>query len=92
MSKHMMKRTYDDEFRLHAGMHGHQYMCRVIATRDIVVCDKLPPILKALREDTGHTFKIPHGNKVRTLIIEEGMCIIYNDNGKALYEITIKRW
>lgn len=73
------------------GTHGHRYICKGLITGDVYTDDKLPRILKALRIATGYTFKIPHGNKVRTLILEEGICII-TDNGVALYEITIERW
>lgn len=75
---------------MHNGDHGHQYICKVIRTGEILACPKLPPILKALREVTGYTFKVPHGNKVRTMILEEGICIIHN--GQDTYEVTVDRW
>lgn len=71
--------------------HGHKYICVSVETGIVYECEKLPPILKALREATGYTFKIPHGNRVRTMILEEGVCTIYNGD-KRLYEITIDRW
>ena len=71
--------------------HGHQYVCKEVkATGVIYMNEKLPPILKMLRRDTGYTFKVPHGNKVRTMILEDGVCII--DDGEYRYEITIERW
>ena len=76
--------------KMHNEEHGHQYECKILHTGEILTCEKLPPILKALRETTGYTFKIPHGNKVRTLILEEGMCRI--ETGDDIYEITINRW
>ena len=73
------------------GEHGHRYVCKGCLTGEVYTDEKLPPILKTLRIATNYTFKIPHGNKVRTLILEEGVCrIVYN--GVTLYEITIKRW
>ena len=72
--------------------HGHEYVCEDIATGIVIVSNKLPPILKDLRIATDYTFKIPHGNKVRTLILEEGMCIIKDNEDTELYKITIKRW
>lgn len=85
MNKQMMNSAI-----VHEEEHGHQYVCKVVRTNEILACPKLPPILKALREITGYTFKVPHGNKVRTLILEEGICII--QNGLDTYEITIDRW
>ena len=85
MSKQMTSSTI-----MHEEEHGHLYVCKVIHTGEILSCPKLPPILKALREITGYNFKIPHGNKVRTLILEDGICIIYN--GEDTYEITVDRW
>ena len=79
--------------RITAKEHGHQYVCKTIqgiANGEIRINEKLPPILKALRIETDYTFKIPHGNKVRTLILEEGICRI--DGGEYVYEITIERW
>lgn len=76
-------------------IQGHKYVCLVVETGEIIECEKLPPILKRLREETNYTFKIPHGNKVRTLILENGRCLIHemkNDKVKFLYEITIERW
>lgn len=71
--------------------HGHMYECQNLLTGEVYIHTKLPPILKTLREETGYTFKIPHGNKVRTLILEEGICTITNEN-MALYSIIVKRW
>ena len=85
MSKQMISSV-----KMHTGEHGHQYECKALRTGEILTCEKLPPILKALREATGYTFKVPHGNKVRTLILEEGVCRI--ENGDDVYEITIDRW
>ena len=76
--------------RVNLSDHGHQYKCRNIHTGEVLMCEKLPPILKALREITGYTFKVPHGNKVRTMILEEGICVI--QNGLDIYEVTIDRW
>ena len=81
--------------KIHSGEHGHQYECKMIhkgevGWYEILACEKLPPILKVLRDTTGHNFKVPHGNKVRTLILEEGICRI--ENGDDIYEITIDRW
>lgn len=73
--------------------HGHEYVCTTIKQNnkvEVITSEKLPPILRKLRKDTNYTFKVPHGNKVRTLILEEGICIINDGNTK--YEITIKRW
>lgn len=90
MSKQMM-----NSVKMHDGEHGHQYECKIIHNGEIpwyeiLTCEKLPPILRALREATGYTFKVPHGNKVRTLILEEGICRI--ENGDDVYEITVDRW
>ena len=90
MNKQMISRTMNRNSRIHTEKHGHQYMCKVLQTGEILVCEKLPPILKALREITDYTFKVPHGNKVRTLILEDGVCVIMN--GNDIYEITIERW
>lgn len=70
--------------------NGHKYICRILGTREVWYCDKLPPILKMLRkrsEDIYFVPKIPHGNRVRTDILETGVCRI-----EDLYEITIERW
>ena len=75
---------------VHEEEHGHLYICKIIHTGEVLSCPKLPPILKALREITGYTFKVPHGNKVRTMILEEGICIV--DDGAHIYEITIEKW
>lgn len=72
--------------------HGHKYVCCVAETGEIYEYEKLPRLLKRLREETGYTFKIPHGNKVRTLILENGKCDIYSNYRRKLYEITIERW
>ena len=72
--------------------HGHKYICCVVGTGEIYEYEKLPRLLKRLREETGYTFKVPHGNKVRTLILEDGKCIIYGNYGRKLYEVTIERW
>lgn len=90
MSKQMITSTKNINARIHNGTHGHQYKCRNIHTGEVLMCEKLPPILKALREITNYTFKVPHGNKVRTMILEEGLCIV--QNGSDIYEITIDRW
>lgn len=74
-----------------ASEHGYRYICKCILTGEVYTDSKLPRILKTLREETNHTFKIPHGNKVRTLILEQGICEIKYE-GMALYEITIERW
>lgn len=71
--------------------NGHEYRVLEMGTGHVYTNEKLPPLLKKLREDTGYTFKIPHGNKVRTLILEEGVCHIYNGD-ILMYEITIDRW
>lgn len=69
--------------------HKYVYKCEDMETGLIMTGVKLPPILKALREATNYTFKIPHGNRVRTFILEEGSCVIY-DKGKILYIITME--
>lgn len=74
-----------------ASEHGHRYVCKGHLTGEVYIDSKLPRILKTLREVTNHTFKIPHGNKVRTLILEQGVCEIEYE-GMALYGITIERW
>ena len=78
-------------------IYYHSYVCKkTVAVTDELECIhtiesvKLPPILKELREETGYQYKIPHGNKVRTLILEQGVCHI--DCGKYQYDITIERW
>lgn len=73
--------------------YNHRYICTITADngiRRILDCPKLPPILKALREESGYQYKIPHGNKVRTLILEQGVCHI--ECGEYQYDITIERW
>lgn len=71
-------------------IYKHRYVCKVVPTGEVLSNPKLPPILKELRERTGYQYKIPHGNKVRTLILEQGICSIeYN---KYRYDITIERW
>lgn len=70
--------------------YNHRYMCKITPTQEVLECPKLPPILKALREMTGYQCKIPHGNKVRTLILEQGVCHI--ECGEYQYNITIERW
>ena len=90
MNKQMIVRTKNINARISTKEHGHQYVCKAIRTGEILMCEKLPPILKALREATGYTFKVPHGNKVRTLILEEGICVV--TNGEDIYEITINKW
>lgn len=90
MGKQMIIGTDNRCTKVYADVHGHMYKCRNIRTEDVIMCGKLPPILKALREITNYTFKVPHGNKVRTLILEQGVCIVAN--GEDTYEITIDRW
>ena len=90
MSNQMMINTDSRYVRVNTEAHGHQYKCYSVRTRETIVCEKLPPILKALRETTNYTFKVPHGNKVRTMILEEGICIIQSTSD--VYEITIDRW
>lgn len=70
--------------------HGHMYVCEIDSTGEVLQNDKLPPILRTLRERTNHEYKIPHGNKVRTMIIEQGACIITCN--EEVYRITVKRW
>ena len=80
------RRGNDREYR-------HRYVCKVTAdngTHYFINDPKLPRILKELRERTGYEYKIPHGNKVRTLILEQGVCRIEH-NGYQ-YDITIERW
>lgn len=73
--------------------YSHRYVCVVtLANGEVdhyLSCPKLPPILKALREVTGYQYKIPHGNKVRTFILEQGVCHI--ECGEYHYNITIER-
>lgn len=70
--------------------YNHRYMCKVVPTGEVLSNPKLPLILKELRERTGYQYKIPHGNKVRTLILEQGVCHI--EYGEYQYNITIERW
>ena len=70
--------------------HGHVYVCEVDPTGEVLENEKLPPILKVLRERTNYEYKIPHGNRVRTTILENGYCIIPG-NGET-YKITVRRW
>ena len=70
--------------------HGHQYRLRNLYTGEVWTNEKLPPLLKLLRMATDYTFKVPHGNKVRTLILEQGYCII--EYASIQYEVTIERW
>lgn len=71
-------------------VYKHRYVCKIIPTKEVLVGPKLPPILKELRERTGYEYKIPHGNKVRTLILEQGVCHI--ECGGYQYDITVERW
>lgn len=91
MNEQMMKMDI-----IHKTEHGHKYVVREIRHGHMICSvyknDKLPPLLKKLREDTGYTYKIPHGNKVRTIILEEGICRIAVPNSGIIYEITIERW
>ena len=72
----------------------HNYVCNDLVTGIVIRHHKLPLILKYLREETNYTFKVPHGNKVRTLILEQGICRIDYEfiNIKHHYEITIERY
>jgi hypothetical protein len=71
----------------------HEYVCKNLVTGTVYRNPKLPLILKMLREETGYTFKVPHGNKVRTLILEQGICRIdYMFITEHHYEITIERF
>ena len=70
--------------------HGHNYVCKSLKTGEQWCCVKLPPILKILRQESEDMYfgcKIPHGNRVRTDILESGICRIQD-----IYEITIERW
>lgn len=78
----------DDTVRMISS--GHCYVCEELSTGEVLCCDKLPPILKILRKNTGYTYQIPHGNKVRTMILEQGSCDI--DAGIYQYRITVDRW
>lgn len=72
---------------------SHEYVCKNLVTGTVYRSPKLPPILKMLRIETGYTFKVPHGNKVRTLILEQGVCRIdYMFISEHHYEITIERF
>lgn len=84
--------VWQDEININTDIiaNGHRYICRILGTRESWYCEKLPPILKMLRkrvEDDYYAPKIPHGNRVRTDILETGVCRI-----EDLYEITIERW
>jgi hypothetical protein len=65
-------------------------VCKITPNGIVITNPKLPPILKELRERTGYQYKIPHGNKVRTLILEQGVCHIEYEEYQ--YDITIERW
>lgn len=81
---------------IHKTEHGHRYVVKEIWCEHelpVIYTDiKLPPLLKKLREDTDYTYKVPHGNKVRTIILEEGICRIAVPDSGTIYEITIERW
>lgn len=85
------KVSYNGEIIMDVTPTGnHEYKCKILGTREVWCCDKLPPILKMLRkrsEDIYFAPKIPHGNRVRTDILETGVCRIDD-----LYEITVVRW
>lgn len=68
------------------------YRCETTSTGAYMESEKLPPILKALRNITEYRFKIPHGNKVRTLILEQGACCIVDPFTDEMYIITVRRW
>lgn len=76
--------------------YEHTYRCCVLSVGSevdhVYECPKLPVILKAIRIDTDNRFKIPHGNKVRTLILEQGECRIEDPETHEMYVITIRRW
>lgn len=74
---------------IHEETNEYEYVCSM-STGEIIASRKLPVILKRLREYTGYNYKVPHGNKVRTIILEHGVCRI--TDGNDIYEITIKRW
>jgi hypothetical protein len=76
--------------------YEHMYKCTVLSKDSeidhVYECPKLPVILKAIKVDTDYRFKIPHGNKVRTLILEQGSCHIVDPDTNEEYIITIRRW
>ena len=72
--------------------HEHTYICYDLKTNEIIQREKLPPILKIIRIENDYAFKVPHGNRIRTMILEEGVCYIYDDFGEQRYVITIERW
>ena len=70
------------------------YYARSLTTGEVIYCDdSLIPIMARIRKD----IKAPHGNKVRTQIIEHGMCIIdgYGKKYKDTYyswAVYVERW
>lgn len=70
------------------------YCARSLTTGEIICCDdSLVPIMARIRKD----IKAPHGNKVRTQIIEHGMCIIdgygkKHPNTYYSWMVYVERW
>lgn len=75
---------------------AYKYVCLVV-NKDGKVdhfheSENLQAIMKAIRTDTEHKFKIPHGNKVRAIMLEQGDCNIIDPFTDNLYKISINRW
>lgn len=78
-------------------VHGYKYKLSVTETNInetfiVMHSSKLPEILKKVRMDTNYMYKVPHGNKVRAIILQEGMCRLSIPDLQLIYEITIMRW
>lgn len=70
------------------------YCAEDLTTGEVICCDdSLVPIMARIRKD----IKAPHGNKVRTEIIEHGICLI-NGYGKKhpdtyySWAVYVERW
>jgi hypothetical protein len=72
----------------------HRYKCvyrnPITGEERHLTCEKLPPILKVIRREIKEMSTIPHGNKVRAIILEEGIYEFTNDN--IVCKIIIERW
>lgn len=74
----------------------HVYQCMVIDPEGEVMhiheCESLQVIMRKVRDETGHKFKIPHGNRVRAIMLEQGICHIIDPFTDILYNFSVRRW
>lgn len=76
--------------------YKHVYQCMVVDPEGEIMhiheSENLQAIMRAIRTDTEHKFKIPHGNRVRAIMLEQGDCNIIDPFTNILYKISVRRW